>query len=292
MGSFGKCACVWVFSDLNTSHIVSSKYSGVNHFLSLFLSFFFFMSARSDLPKSSGRTRRQRAGGLRRVSRSGCWQGWPWWPGSWWVHSSPRNACEGRYTTTLPTLFLHDPLHLPPSQLSPYTPQKLKWRSCLSRQNCWWCLLFSPPSQIPQWTKNPHMLLNFWEKDREEKELLVFTCSPYSSPMVVQRQTRYLSFTEPIVPSIPFSTGSCMLFLSLCLYVLVLTNFVFPFSSSKEAKLIPVFTVNPSLSDISVLWGLGCSTCLVLKLVLLLVPTDSSTIALYVPYGEWKQGRM
>lgn len=26
--------------------------------------------------------------------------------------------------------------------------------------------------------------------------------------------------------------------------------------------------------------------------VLSLVPTDSSTIALYVPYGEWKQGRM
>lgn len=107
----------------------------VNPFLSHFLPSFFH--GRSALLKSSGRTRRQRAGGLRRVSRSGCWRGWPWWPGSWWAHSSPRNACEGRSTTTFPTLFPD----LPPSFPSTYTIRKLKWRSCLSRQNCWWCLL-------------------------------------------------------------------------------------------------------------------------------------------------------
>lgn len=54
----------------------------------------FFISARSALQKSSGRMRRQRAGGLRRVSRSGCWRGWPWWLGLWSAHSLPRNACE------------------------------------------------------------------------------------------------------------------------------------------------------------------------------------------------------
>lgn len=204
----------------------------VNPFLSHFLPSFFH--GRSALLKSSGRTRRQRAGGLRRVSRSGCWRGWPWWPGSWWAHSSPRNACEGRSTTTFPTLFPD----LPPSFPSTYTIRKLKWRSCLSRQNCWWCLLlFFFPSHILWWTKNPHMF-NFWEKEREESP--VFICSPSSTLMktlwLYRDRHVILSSTEPIVPFNPFSTGSCIIFLSSCLYVLVLTNFDFSFSLSREAE--------------------------------------------------------
>lgn len=114
----------------NIPHIVSSKYSGINPLFSL-------LSSRSALQKSLGRMQQQRAGGPRRASRSGCWRGWPWWPGSWWAHWLLRSACERKQTTALLLLLSHDPLHLPPSLPSTYTPQKLKWRSCLSCQNCW-----------------------------------------------------------------------------------------------------------------------------------------------------------
>lgn len=153
----------------------------------------FFMSARNALLKSSGRTRRQRAGGLRRVSRSGCWRGWPWWPGWWSAHSLPRNACEGRSTTCLL-----------------YPPQPTHHRSWNEGPVCLVgtaddVYSFVPhPLHIPQWTKIPHMLWNSWEEDGEEEESLVFVHHLEKS-VVIQGHV-FLSFTELIVPSIPFSS--------------------------------------------------------------------------------------
>lgn len=158
----------------------------------------FFMSARNALLKSSGRTRRQRAGGLRRVSRSGCWRGWPWWPGSWSAHSLRRNACEGRSTTCLL-----------------YPPQPTHHRSWNEGPVCLVgtaddVYSFVPhPLHIPQWTKIPHMW-NSWEEDIEEEESLVFVHHLEKS-VVIQGHV-FLSFTELIVHSIPFSSGSCFVF--------------------------------------------------------------------------------
>lgn len=54
----------------------------------------FVSLSRSASLKSSGRMRRLKAGGLRRVSRSGCWWGWRWWQALWRVRLSRKNACE------------------------------------------------------------------------------------------------------------------------------------------------------------------------------------------------------
>lgn len=61
----------------------------INPLHPVFVSFY-----RSALLKSSGRMRRLKAGGLRRVSRSGCWWGWRWWQALWRVRLSRKNACE------------------------------------------------------------------------------------------------------------------------------------------------------------------------------------------------------
>lgn len=126
----------------------------------------FFISARSALQKSSGRMRRQRAGGLRRVSRSGCWRGWPWWLGLWSAHSLPRNACE-----------IHS--HHPPPTHS-VTPQPTHQRSqneegpvCPVRTADDVYSFATPPPPgfphsfyFPQWTKTPHILWNSWEEEQ------------------------------------------------------------------------------------------------------------------------------
>lgn len=81
-------------------------------------SFFFLRPPyRNASLSSSVTTLRQKAGGLRRASRSGCWQGWRWWPGWWWGHSSSRNVCKERPPMALTS---HCLLHY-----SVYTPWKL-----------------------------------------------------------------------------------------------------------------------------------------------------------------------
>lgn len=166
----------------------------------------FFISARSTLQKSSGRMRRQRAGGLRRVSRSGCWRGWPWWLGLWSAHSLPRNACE---------IHSHHPPPHPLCHPSTNTPEKSKWRrSCLSCQNCWWCLLFChtpgfPHSfYFPQWTKTSSHIVKLLRR-----RTVAHICSP---PWKICGPTGgrhvFPSFTEPLVPFIPFFSGYCFVF--------------------------------------------------------------------------------
>lgn len=123
-----------------------------------------------------------------------------------------------------------------PPQPAHHRRRKMKVLFVSSELLMMFTLFFSPPSHIPQWT---HVLLNFRVKDREGEESLVFICSP-SSTLIKEicgytgtDMLFFYSIKEPIVPSL---TGSCIIFLSSCLCVLVLTNFGSPFSFSEETE--------------------------------------------------------
>lgn len=134
------------------------------------------------------------------------------------------------FLTLFPNLHMSLPSTCPPQK------KKNEGPVCLVRTADDVYSFFSPPSHIPQWT---HVLLNFRVKDREGEESLVFICSP-SSTLIKEicgytgtNMLFFYSIKEPIVPSL---TGSCIIFLSSCLCVLVLTNFGSPFSFSEETE--------------------------------------------------------
>lgn len=224
--------CLWVFSNLNTYHIVSFKYEWLTRSSPIFSPFFswqerfaeiFGQDAAAESRRSQESFKKWLLAGMTLVTgvvvgsliaQKRLWRE---------IHDNLPNSLP-RPASIIP-LYLHN------------KEVKMKVLFVSSELLMMFTLIFFFPSHILWWTKNPHMF-NFWEKEREESP--VFICSPSSTLMktlwLYRDRHVILSSTEPIVPFNPFSTGSCIIFLSSCLYVLVLTNFDFSFSLSREAE--------------------------------------------------------